>query len=135
MPFCNKCGNKMLDGASFCSNCGAPAYNKQPQQTPVQPVAAPTQPVAAPIQSVAAPTQSVAAPTQPVQPAMQPSNFLFEPIRCDIFPIKNANKEAMKLKGTSSVFLIAKTIPPLAVPSSLVNTIPVIPVASLKCST
>lgn len=29
MPFCNKCGNQLPDGANNCPNCGAPAGNTQ----------------------------------------------------------------------------------------------------------
>lgn len=29
MAFCNKCGNRLPDGANNCPNCGAPAGNTQ----------------------------------------------------------------------------------------------------------
>ena len=54
MSFCNACGKELVDGAAFCTNCGAPV-------TPVQ-----TQPVDAPAPQ-AIPVQTA----EPVQPAPQ----------------------------------------------------------------
>ena len=35
MSYCAKCGAQNADGVAFCTNCGAPMNNSQPQQQPV----------------------------------------------------------------------------------------------------
>ena len=35
--FCNKCGNKINEGASFCPNCGNPITPQPPIPTPIKP--------------------------------------------------------------------------------------------------
>lgn len=35
MPFCIKCGNQLVDGAKFCSECGTPTKNDNSKRTSV----------------------------------------------------------------------------------------------------
>lgn len=81
--FCTKCGAQCAEGNAFCTACGAPIEQTQPeqtqpeqaqiQQTPVeQPQAAPAAPVAAPAPqpTMQAPVYNMSASQQPVQPPM-----------------------------------------------------------------
>lgn len=47
MAFCTRCGNRLNDGAAFCSNCGAP-QNAAPAAAPAPAPARPAAPAPAP---------------------------------------------------------------------------------------
>lgn len=48
MPLCNKCGETIAEGSSFCAFCGAPAATTEPQAAPLVPPASETAPPAYP---------------------------------------------------------------------------------------
>ena len=62
--FCRNCGNGLLAGATFCTECGSPVEGVTPQS--VQPV-----PSSAPPVEVVVPTQ---VPATPVAPVVAPAN-------------------------------------------------------------
>lgn len=53
MAFCTRCGNRLNDGAAFCSNCGAP-QNAAPAAAPTPAPARPAAPAPAPARPAAA---------------------------------------------------------------------------------
>ncbi len=71
--FCKKCGNEIIEGRAFCTNCGTPVAAEAPvQQAPAQQYAQP-QYQQAPAQQYAQPQQNAQAPVQqaPVQAPVQ----------------------------------------------------------------
>lgn len=97
--FCEKCGQKMLDGAKFCGTCGAKqtdAVNEPKSQMapPIQPIVQSEMPLhPQPVQPV----------QQPVQPQVRPVVAVQQPVQRPAAPQYQAPQQAPPIYGSPQV--------------------------------
>ncbi|MBT1175613.1 serine hydrolase [Bifidobacterium sp. LC6] len=133
MAFCGQCGAKLLPGAAFCQECGAPVDSDSQPATPVsQPSAPVSQPAAPASQPQAVPSaQSPTPAPQPSTPAAQPSQPTqsLPPVQVPQQPQAPQSSEPQSAQMPSPVLPnpAADNLPPVPMPPIFDSAVPPVP--------